>query len=1265
MPASGAQNSDFSNLDSDWNLEELSFETVNLFGSRSAGRIQTITQSRNGLIWIGSQQGLYRYDGRRVLPFYSDPRDSTSIPNDSVTALHVDSKGRLWVATEQGAALFQEDKEEFIRYLQPEQTGDGQISSQVNGIGHTSDGTVYATNEAGRVFSFDEQSGNFVEATNYRFGAIKSLSIDLRDRLWIGSNDAVYVFNPQTQEIQSFTEPIVTQDAVTINYVLGISYLDESEVWLATSTSGLIVLNPSTGAFQRIPASSQPESYANGIYSDQAGRMWAINNAGLTLYDRSTKEPILQPQNDADRLKTPPSGINSLFVDHQGSIWIGSNYDGVSKSTSYKRFETIDLHARNPEVRAYAPVAAFVEDGGGNLWVGHPESGLAMYPRDGDSVLRIFHEPGDDSSLTDQPILCLFEDSKGQIWIGTYRGGLYRYRPGTGELTGFHHDPDDPHSLGGHDIRAIDEDSDGALWFATHGSGVISYDPDNEQFANYTLGTRDETSFYIPNDWINTLLIDSEQNIWLSARNGVVKISKDRKSYQHFEADANTPGALSHSQTIDLFEDSKGRMWIATKDGLNLFLPETHTFKSYSVPEGLPDRTIVSIIEDERGFLWLGTLGGLARFDPETELTRTFDTTDGLSSDDFFETKVARGIGGMLYFGQNKGITRFNPNEIVDDGVTPRVFITGLRVFGTPLQVSDKSPLEKSMLQTAKIELRHDQNALVFEFVAVDFKNPAKNQYRFKLEGFDKDWSIPSNKAEAIYTNIPSGNYIFRVQASNIDGFWNYQGDTLAVQITPPFWGTLSFRVILIIFVITVPIALFFWRINSIRNEARRLEVAVAKRTKDLKQANIWLEEANAKTQSHGELLERTVRERTKELEIAKDKAEHSDRLKSAFLANMSHEIRTPMNAIIGFLHMLESTDLRDEERRHFHEIISQSSKSLMSLIDDILDLSAIEAGEAEIALQPSDIDEICEELGALFRESLLAQKKGKVSYKFEKNVSRHLEEAGPLITVIDPLRLKQILWNLLSNALKFTEEGEIRLRVSVKDDEGDGSPEIHFSVKDTGIGIPKEEHKRIFNRFHKLDEDGKKLYRGTGLGLAITQTLTTLMDGVITLESEPNVGTQFFVTFPYRSKLESTDPASKHAKLSSDRNEVDLSAFNLLVVEDETPNFEYISRVLKRTGINIQWVDRGGTALEKFKSQPFDLVLLDLKLPEVDGHEIARQIREIAPDIPIIVQSAFAMRDDVHRSKEAGANEHLSKPFSPGALIDILSKYLLKTTDY
>lgn len=1238
-------------------LRDIRFEEIELFPHHTAGRIQAITQCRKGFIWIGSRQGLFRYDGKRVLSFIHDPLDPASIPDDSVTKLHIDQSGRLWVGTQRGIALYNPTKERFKRFLHSNGNGDRSSAYQVNGIGHTRSGQLFVANEAGQLFAFDEIKQRFTQFTDHFFGVVKSMVVDPQDRLWIGSDDHVFRFTPSNRESVRFSDSIQSEDGVSTNYVNSICYVSDQEVWLGTSLKGLLALNGISKSAEPLPFSSQPEGYVNQVDLDAQGRIWSANNAGLTIFDRESRRIVLSAEYDSGRLNSSRSGINTLFVDQQGTIWTGSNYDGIAKSKSTKKFETIALHERNPKIKPFTPAGAFLEDKAGNLWVGHPKSGLAMYPKNGDDATLLEHDPSNPKSLPDQPILCFLEDANSVVWIGTYRGGLYSYTPSTREIKSYHNDPNDPYSIAGHDIRSIVESAEGELWIATHGNGVSRFDAERSRFTNYSASRRDETGIYISSDWINDVLIDSSGNLWLSARNGVTRVDIGKKSHVHFTADSTNKNPLSSSQTTHLSEDSLGRIWIATLDGLNVFFPETESFKSFSVEHGLPDRKISSSVEDRDGAIWVGTYGGLARLDPQTEAAYSFDATDGLPGDDFFETSVSKAANGMLYFGLSKGLIRFDPRSITLDTEIPPVFITGIRSLGQPLQILEEGPLKKSLLHTSKLNLDYRQNSLVFEFAAIDYKNPTRNSYRHKLEGFDEDWIHAGNRAEAFYTNLPAGKFIFRVQGSNADGFWNDSGDTLALEITPPIWKTFTVRLFAVLFIILVPAALFISRINAARNEARRLEVAVSERTKDLKLANTLLENVNAQTQSHGELLERTVKERTQELEIAKEAAERSDKLKSAFLANMSHEIRTPMNAIIGFLHMLERTDLGEEERKQFHEIIGQSSKSLMSLIDDILDLSAIEAGEAEISLQDSNIDEICNELGALFRETISAQKKGAVAFHFERILPQQHTNMDRIVMSIDPLRLKQILWNLLSNSLKFTDKGEIRLTVSVHEKDVGGHPTIEFSVKDTGIGIPKEEHQRIFNRFHKLDDIGKKLYRGTGLGLTITSTLTELMGGTITLESEPNRGTQFFVTFPFKtnSPISELEPKEPDSLLQ----ETDFSDAKILLVEDQKPNYEYIERVLRNTGVTLDWVVNGDEAISRFKSQSHDLILLDLKLPGMNGYDVARTLRNLSREVPIIVQSAFAMREDRARSKEAGANEHLSKPFSPRQLIELLTKHL------
>lgn len=1266
LPAPAAEDQALENLTGERNLSSLPFRKIAPFSQAAVGRIHVITQGPEGFMWIGTQQGLFRYDGRRIKKFQHEKGNPNSLADDTVWSLHLDLDHRLWVGTRHGISLYQPEFESFQNFLSPA-TSDLPLGyHRVNAILNCGQNAIYASSETGYVFRFDETEQTFNPLNHENLGLIKSMATGTEGTLWVGTENAIHSLDTTTGIATAYTKGFSSPDGITNNYVTSISQTGENELWLGTTNRGVLRFHTNGDVSQPAPLQQTNDEFVNQVTADATGRIWIASNGGIRIYDPATNTLVKHSPQSLDSPNIPPSGINTMWADHQGNLWVGSNYDGLAVSIRFKPFQSLALHKTRPELPPHSPTTGFLEDKDGNLWVGHKSEGITLYPENGDTP-RIFRpDQSDPHAISDKPILRIFQDSRERIWIGTYRDGLYLYRPETQDFSRILHDPNDPYSISGHDIRDIAEDSSGNLWFALHETGISRLDPATNRFTHYRKSEADEYGVQIKNDWINALLVDSQDRLWIGSPVGLTRIAADRKSAKHYKSEPSQLHTLSNPLVYDIYEDSAGRIWIATADGLNRYNPETESFSHYGTEVGFPHKSISSLVEDRSGFIWAGTLDGLAKFDPVNHTATSYRTSDGLVGNDFFENAAISTQDGTLYFGQSRGLTYFDPSKIEDNTTPPNVFITGIRLFNVPLTISSRDPqspsLDKSLLSTSVLEFKHTQNAITFEYIAIDYLDPNQNHYAYMLEGQDSDWTHTQSQSEATYTNLRPGNYTFKVKATNSDGFWNETGDSIHILIQPPIWGTLWFRLLAAVAIISLPVLFYLARVSSIKREARRLERAVDQRTKDLRQANDQLNRANRQILQHGEELERTVKLRTKELQIAKSKAEHSDRLKSAFLANMSHEIRTPMNAIVGFLHILESKEISDEERSQYGSIIRKSTESLMRLIDDILDLSKIEAGQAEISPKPTNVEAICEELGALFRETLSSQKKGEVAYRHFAEIPEEFESVSALSFYIDPHRLKQILWNLLSNALKFTDAGEVALGYKIyRCTDNNESYQIKFTVRDTGIGIPKDQHKNVFNRFHKLNADQKKLHRGTGLGLAITLTLTELMGGKIELESEPQQGTTFYVTFPFDPVMKNSAnlPASPRNDTSPPLLETDFSGCKILLVEDEQPNHDYINRALSKTGASVQWARSGREALELYRKGSFDLVLLDLKIPEIDGYEVARKIREQDQQIPIIAQSAYAMSSDHRRSIEAGANEHLVKPFRPQQLIETLERHL------
>jgi len=547
---------------------------------------------------------------------------------------------------------------------------------------------------------------------------------------------------------------------------------------------------------------------------------------------------------------------------------------------------------------------------------------------------------------------------------------------------------------------------------------------------------------------------------------------------------------------------------------------------------------------------------------------------------------------------------------------------------------------------TSIIKLPFKYNNLLFTFSALYYEEPEKMQYSYYLEGFSHQWSEWNLKSEKEYTNLPEGNYIFKVKAQNI-----YKKESAIAQyefeILPPWYKTIMAYILyaIVLFIFIWFVVKYYTR--KIKREKQHLEQIVKERTKEIQEQKDEIISQNEEIltqkdelENHRKNLEKLVEKRTAELVIAKEKAEESDRLKSSFLANMSHEIRTPMNAIIGFSSLLIENHLDLKTRKDLVTEIITKGFVLVKLIDNILDLAKIDSNQLIIDYSDVSID-------ALFNEILFEYKENINNKGLELNINKLNTE--DVIVHTDGYRLKQVLFNLVENALKYTEAGYIELGYQIQ------NTNIKLYVKDTGKGISKDKMDLIFQRFTKIEDDKKKLYRGAGLGLTISKNIIELLNGKLKVESELNKGTVFYFTIPIKNKLSNVKTITNN----NDKKEYLWTDKTILIAEDDESNFRFFKMILSDTKINIVHALNGNEAIEKSKEMDIDIILMDIKMPEMDGLEASRIIKKIKPDISIIAQTAFAMENDEKSSFEAGCSAYISKPIRKPQLLSILNTYL------
>lgn len=1138
----------------------------------SNNAVYSIAQDPKGRMWFGTIDGLHSFDGNRIQAW----RDSeVSSLGSCIYTILADSI-YLYVGSDQGLSVFDLQKGTFSNFEVQTVSG-GKINSGISNITRDSKGNIWISTLGQGLFRYTPSTQilhPYPAIGKINSDVVYQLLEDHTGTLWVATGqEGISRYDPE----QDFFQPVIHQKGIGFHTLFEDS---NHNLWVGSSGSngaGLFLLQNGQLIQKIKPFTTNSPLQIRKMAEWIPGFLLFASDEGLTEYNIHTGQ-IRNFRTDSKS----PEGLNdnylqTLFIDREGALWIGSYFGGVNYISPTGNNYT-HYHNRNSQLDARI-VSVFAQADNGNVWIGTDDSGFFYWNRQTDTF-KHYHPQSEKPSPTYHNIHALLQDQD-KLYVGMYTGGLDIMDLKSGKFKNYKAG-NTFNSLYSSNIYALYKDKRDNLWIGTT-LGLNLYKPSSDDFERiYETHLAD----------ISYVTEDTEGHLWVCSLNrGIFRLNSQTQQWEHFfHRIKGNMGSLPTNHIITACIDTKGEIWFGTDgEGLIRYNKKNGSFTKIQFPN--PIRVVYKIIA-ERNNLWLTTSNGMYCYQPQNGTIKHYNKQDGLQENLFLPNSGIQLADGTILAGGIHGFNAFCPKHIVGNPQKPTVILTDFCLFNKPVTAnSEDSPIQTSITYADHLILKPKHTIFSFSVNALSYTNPSKNRYRYKLEGFEEDWTETDASPKITYTNLPSGNYVFRVSASNSDGVWNENAIALPIKVLPP-WYKSPLMILIYIIACLGSISYLFHRNNRIHH--KNIQLLTAEKNKEIYQSKI------------------------------------------EFFTHIMHEIRTPLTLILAPLENIMQSSGSVKDVLPQLQTIEKNGKRLLTLVNQLMDFRKAESGSMNLTLTETNITASLTNICQRFQLSAQLQ---------------HIEMITTLPDIpcyarIDKEAFNKIVSNLLSNALKFTEN-HIWINLLINDEK-----KVELRIKDNGQGITLQEQEKIFMPFYQISGNTPNAPIGTGVGLSLVKKLVDLMEGELKLESESGIGSTFIIRFNLAEQPEESEPENIPSLPISETEESSRIQRHILIVEDN-PDLQTYLQSLFVENYKTSCASNGKEACNLLAQNMPDLVISDVMMPVMNGIELCRYIKQniTFSHIPVVLLTAKATTEDYVKGLENGADIYMEKPFSENIL--------------